>query len=81
MAHSVKITTPMPTWEETADFYGLSKADRKFIASLVDEKKSGASATHPSKLSSSGFSKRMKNGTKAASGVTGKTVSRARKTA
>jgi hypothetical protein len=80
MAHSVKITTPMPTWEETADFYGLSKADRKFISGLVDGKKSGASATNPSKLSS-GLSKRMKNGTKAASGVTGKTVSRARKTA
>jgi hypothetical protein len=24
----------MPTWEETADFYRLSKADRRFVASL-----------------------------------------------
>jgi hypothetical protein len=39
MAHPVVIKTPMPTWEETAAHYGLSKADRKFVASLFNDKK------------------------------------------
>jgi len=38
MAHSVIITTPIPTWDETVERYGLSKADQKFVIRLVDQK-------------------------------------------
>ena len=38
MPRSVIITTPMPTWEETVARYGLSKADQKFVISLVERK-------------------------------------------
>jgi hypothetical protein len=34
MAHSVTISNQIPSFEETAEFYGLSKADRKFVSSL-----------------------------------------------
>jgi hypothetical protein len=38
MAHSVTITTPILTWDELVQQYGLSKADQKFVIRLVDEK-------------------------------------------
>ena len=38
MAHSVILTTPMPTWEETVARYGLTKAEEKFVIELVDSK-------------------------------------------
>jgi hypothetical protein len=34
MAHSVTISNQIPSFEETAEFYGLSKADRKFVSGL-----------------------------------------------
>jgi hypothetical protein len=40
MAHSVIITTPMPTWDETVERYGLSEAEQKFVIRLVDRKAS-----------------------------------------
>lgn len=40
MTRSVIITTPIPTWEETVERYGLSKADQKFVIRLVEEKTS-----------------------------------------
>ncbi len=40
MAHSVIIKTPIPTWEETVENSGLSKADQKFVIRLVERKTS-----------------------------------------
>jgi hypothetical protein len=34
MNRPVILTTPIPTWQEMADFYGLSKSDRKFVDGL-----------------------------------------------
>jgi hypothetical protein len=43
MAHSVIITTPIPTWEKTVARYGLSKADQEFVIRLVERKTSRSS--------------------------------------
>jgi hypothetical protein len=45
MRHSVVLTTPMPTWEETVATYGLTKAEQKFVIRLVDEKLSRRAAS------------------------------------
>lgn len=38
MAHSVIITTPMPTLDEIGQRLGLSKAERESLIRLVEEK-------------------------------------------
>ena len=38
MAHSVIITTPLPTLDEIGKRLGLSNAEQEYIISLVDEK-------------------------------------------
>jgi hypothetical protein len=49
MAHSVTITSRIPSFEETAKFYGLSKADTNFVSGLfvstTNLKRSGTSET------------------------------------
>jgi hypothetical protein len=75
MAHSVILTTPIPTWEETAERYGLSKADRRFVASLFGDK--GSRRSTASKARSASI--RVKtNNAKKSSGRVRKTRSRAR---
>jgi hypothetical protein len=70
MAHSVIITTPMPTLDELGRDLGLTKTQQKFIISLVDEKMSGRSTVYA-----------FKNQAKKASGFEGKRSGRARKRA
>jgi hypothetical protein len=81
----------MPTWEETADFYGLSKSDRKFISSLFEKKGTPAKAKSPLKTGlgmrhrdvngTSDSRKRDVNGMKSRTGVTRKLVTGVRKSA
>ena len=78
MKRRVILTTPIPTWTEMADFYGLSKTDRKFVDGLFVAR-SAKTGTFVAKKSLSSQT-RLKIGTKAAS-VAGKTYTRARKTA
>jgi hypothetical protein len=70
MPHSVILTTPMPTWEETADFYRLSKAQRKFVEGLFEDKtpKRRAGAAAPSSRSA----KAKKNGANASGSLEGR---------
>jgi hypothetical protein len=70
----------MPTFEETVERYGLSKAERKFVAGLFDQKKSGRKATY-SFRTRSGSSAKTRIGTKTSSGKARKTKGRARKAA
>ncbi len=77
MPRSVVLTTPIPTWEETADFYGLSKSQRKFVKGLFEEKISKRRADPATKT---WRAKAMKNGVNA-SGSAGKGNGRKRKTA
>jgi hypothetical protein len=80
MAHSVIITTPIPTWDETVERLGLSSADQKFVAGLFAEegmKRSTMVAFKPRSASGSALVHRSKNG----SGRVRKSESRARKTA
>jgi hypothetical protein len=79
MAHSVIITTRMPTWEETVERYRLSKADQKFVASLFDDKRVKPTA-HTSKTRAAS-SRPAKKQTDKAAGVSRKTKNRARKAA
>jgi hypothetical protein len=44
MAHSVTITTPMPTLDEIGKRLGLSKAEQESIIRMVDEKGFGRRA-------------------------------------
>jgi hypothetical protein len=44
MAHSVIITTPMPTLDEIGKRLGLSKAEQESIIRMVDEKGFGRRA-------------------------------------
>jgi hypothetical protein len=46
MNRPVILTTPIPTWQEMADFYGLSKSDRKFVDGLfaTSEAKAGTAS-------------------------------------
>ena len=80
MAHSVIITTPIPTWEETVERYGLSKADQKFVASLFEDKAKRRPTSYafrsPAKSSGS-----VRSRTKKTSSMARKTKSRARKAA
>lgn len=78
MAHSVTITTPMPTLDELGKELGLTKAEQKFIIRLVDEKGSRRSAANAFRngASSSGLFE-----TKSGSGAARKTKNRARKVA
>jgi hypothetical protein len=79
MPRSVVITTPLPTWEETANFYGLSKADRKFVTRLVGG--AGPASAYRFKPHSTA-SKPGENGALLETrGRTRKTKSRARKAA
>ena len=39
MAHSVKVTTPIPTLEEFGEKLGLSKARRRFLAPIFIERR------------------------------------------
>ncbi len=80
MAHSVTITTPMPTLDELGKDLGLTKAEQKFIIRLVDEKTSRRSTAYPFKTRSvsSGLEKSEK---KKASSMARKTNGRARKIA
>jgi len=80
MAHSVVITTPMPTWDETVERLGLSKADQRFVASLFENKSSRKAAGSAFRRRAA-TSRPAKNKTGKVSGLTGKTKSRARKTA
>jgi len=75
MAHSVILTTPIPTWEETAQRYGLSKADRRFVASLFGDK--GSRQSTASKARSSSIRVKASNAKKSWGRVR-KTRSRAR---
>jgi hypothetical protein len=45
MPHSVTLTTPVPTLEETFEHYGLSKADRRFVTGLFNGKNTQRPAT------------------------------------
>ncbi len=80
MAHSVIITTPMPTWEETVELYGLSKADQKFVASLFDKKTPRRSTSYAFKRPTVSLDT-PKNVTKKSSSMARKPKSRARKAA
>ena len=77
MTRSVTLTTPVTTWEETAEHYGLSKADRKFVAGLFAHKA-------PRRSNSKALPASSKAGlfeAKRSSGRVRKTNSRARKAA
>ena len=78
MAHSVTITTPMPTLDELGKELGLTKAEQEFIIRLVDEKGSRRSAAYAfrNRAASSGLFT-----TKRRSGAARKTKNRARKVA
>lgn len=80
MARSVSITTPIPTLEETAERYGLSKADRKFVASLFDAQNSRRPGAHKRKAKAGVINISTATATRVA-GRAGKTNGRARKTA
>jgi len=75
MAHSVILTTPIPTWEETAERYGLSKADKKLVARLFVDKDFRRSTA--SKARSASIRVKTSNAKKSSSRVR-KTSSRAR---
>jgi hypothetical protein len=80
MAHSVIITTPMPTLDELGKNLRLTKAEQKFIIRLVDEKtsrRSTADAVNPQSASS----RPKKNQIRQSSSIARKAKSRARKTA
>ena len=72
MAHSVIITTPMPTLDEIGKRLGLSKADQRFVASLFEKK-------NPRRTP--GYRASTKAGIRKSTSVTRKTKSRARKAA
>jgi len=80
MAHSVTITTPMPTLDELGKDLGLTKAEQKFIISLVDKKVPKRSQTYAFKTRSTS-SGMAKNGSKKVSNMTRKTNGSARKIA
>jgi hypothetical protein len=76
MARSVIITTPIPTVEEMADFYGVSKSDRRFVERLFRAGgRRGAVAPVKKRQAPA-----AENGIKT-TGFPGKTSGRARKTA
>jgi hypothetical protein len=77
MAHSVIITTPMPTWDETVKTYGLTKADQKLVIRLVDEKLSRQPVASARKLRSAS-SKSAQNGTGRSGGSVRKRTNRVR---
>jgi hypothetical protein len=72
MAHSVIITTPMPTLDEIGKRLGLSKADQRFVNSLFEKKNPQRTAR---------FRASAKAGIRKSTGVTRKTKSSARKSA
>lgn len=80
MAHSVILTTPIPTLEETFEHYGLSKADRRFVTGLFNGKNARRPATLATKARSGSIRVTMFEAKKA-SGRARKTRSRARKAA
>jgi hypothetical protein len=49
MAHSVIITTPMPTLDEIGKELGLTRAEQDFLIRLVDEKGSRRREVHAPK--------------------------------
>jgi hypothetical protein len=77
MAHSVIVTTPMPTWDETVKTYGLTKADQKLVIRLVDEKLSRRPVGSTRKLRPAS-SKSAQNGTERTSGAVRKRTNRVR---
>jgi len=77
MAHSVIITTPMPTLDELGKELGLTRAEQKLIIRLVDEKTSRRPASYALKSLTGPARKEAGN----ASGRARKTKSRARKAA
>jgi hypothetical protein len=64
MPHSVILTTPMPTWEEIAQTYRLSKAERKFVEGLFDSKSSKQPATATARVSLSNAKQGKKRGSR-----------------
>ena len=80
MAHSVTITTPMPTLDELGKGLGLTKTQQRSIIRLVDEKMAGRSTVFAFKNRAES-SRPVKSGIKKVLGVARTTKSRARKTA
>jgi menaquinone-dependent protoporphyrinogen IX oxidase len=80
MAHSVTITTPMPTLDELGKDLRLTKAEQNFIIRLVDRKASRRSAAYAIKTLAAS-PKPAKATTKKASGMVRKKNDRARKIA
>ena len=78
MPHSVVITTPIPTWEETVQAYRLSKAERRFVEGLFEDKTSKRRAGVAAKASRSAGAR--KNGADV-SEPAGKSAGRKRKSA
>jgi hypothetical protein len=70
----------MPTWDETVERLGLSKADQEFVIRLVDEKGSRRPAASAPKTRFAS-SRPAKTVAKRASGQVRKTNNRARATA
>lgn len=83
MNRPVVLTNPIPTWQEMADFYGLSKSDRKFVDGLF--------TNHEAKTRTASAKKRSSARTSTRTGIRAslfeartsarKTNGRARKTA
>ncbi len=80
MAHSVIVTTRIPTLDETVKRDGLSRADREFVKRLFDGKRPGRETDYAFR-SQPASSKLPKNGRKKTSAIVRDTKTRARKTA
>ena len=80
MAHSVVVTTPIPTLEETAAIYGLSKVDLRFVASLF-ERQTREGAQKPASNSRPAYSGSARISSKRAAGETRHAKKRTRKAA
>lgn len=79
MAHSVVITTPRLTVHDTAEQFGLSAKDRKFVASLFQNTNSGDSIARAAKQRAS--SRLAQRAAKRSAGTAKKVSTRARKVA
>jgi len=81
MKHSVILKTPIPTWEETADRYGLSKADKRLVASLFGGEESRRSSDSVARRRVPSIFEAGKTAVRKASSRARKTKYRARKAA
>lgn len=80
MAHSVTITTPRLTVRDTANQFGLSAKDLKFVASLFESKKSGDSNSRAVKQRTSSSRLTLRSAKRSA-GTAKRATARARKVA